>query len=314
MALVTLLDIAKYNAGPIADIFDENLSAHPELDASARTIPGTTFKSVVRTARPAVGFRDINEGITALTATHEVRSASTYVVDCSVELDQQLAQAANEPLEELIAQEIAAKVEQGMINLASQFYYGIASTVGVSSGAAQPTKGYPGLVDLYDSTNMALSAGGSSGSYTSVWAVKFGGNRGVEWLVGNDGMFNITETTAQRLTDTNSRPFDGWRKSMTFWVGLRCLDPRNTVARLRLIDTSATLTDALLDQLVELFPAGMRPDALFMTRRSLRQLKSSRTATTTTGAPAPWPVSIQGLTGDLIPIRVTDAISQVETS
>ena len=67
------------------------------------------------------------------------------------------------------------------------------------------------------------------------------------------------------------------------------------------------MTDALLAQLIEKFPAGRGPNYLVMNRRSLRQLQASRTATNPTGAPAPFPSEAFG-----IPIVVTDAISSTE--
>jgi len=73
-------------------------------------------------------------------------------------------------------------------------------------------------------------------------------------------------------------------------------------------DSGKTLTDALIAQLLEKFPVGFRPDYLFMNRRSLRQLQSSRTATNPTGAPAPFPSESFG-----IPIVVTDSIVSTET-
>ena len=61
------------------------------------------------------------------------------------------------------------------------------------------------------------------------------------------------------------------------------------------------------------FPAGRGPNAIFMTLRSLAQLQASRTATSPTGAPAPFPTGVAGVAGNNIPIYVTDAISNTET-
>jgi len=49
------------------------------------------------------------------------------------------------------------------------------------------------------------------------------------------------------------------------------------------------------------------PDALFMTRRSLEQLRASRTATNPSGSPAGNPDNVAG-----IPIIVTDSILDTE--
>lgn len=315
MPNLSLLDVVRMNAGDeVVGLIEENVQAHPELAlGSARTITGTGFDSLVRTALPDVGFRNVNEGVATTKATYAVRRSNCFLVDASSEVDKQLDQTLSDGIDAALAMEMDAKVEAGMRSLASQFYYGTTNTVGVSSTAASAAKGFPGLVDMYDSTNMAVNAGGVSGAYTSVWLVRFGPKQ-VQWLFGEDGEFSVGETMEVRLTDGSGNPYDGLRKALTFWVGLHDANPRNSAVRIRQVDTAATMTDALLDQAVELFPAGTRPDVILMTRRSLRQLKNSRTATTATGTPAPWPQEIAGLGGDRIPIMVTDAISQVETS
>lgn len=315
MANMTVLDVIKQNnTDPVVGMVEENISAHPEIMmGGARTIPGTTFKSLVRTALPSVGFRNVNEGVATTKATYEQRASSCYLCDASSEVDEEMAQVADDPLELLLANEMDAKIEAYMRSLASQFYYGTASTVGVTSTAASPTKGFVGLADIYDTTNMEVDAAGSSGAYTSVWFVKFG-PKYVQWLIGQNGAFSISETSRVRLTDGSDNPYDGLRKSVKFWIGLHCVNPRNSVVRIKKIDTSATLSDSLIDQGLEKFPAGVVPDVCLMTRRTLRQLKSSRTAYNPLGNTPPWPNEIAGIADSRIPIMVTDAISQVETA
>ena len=72
-------------------------------------------------------------------------------------------------------------------------------------------------------------------------------------------------------------------------------------------DSGKGLTDDLLAQMVATCPVGYRPDVLFMSRRSRRQLQQSRTATNATGAPAPTPIDHDG-----IPIVATDSITDTE--
>ena len=68
------------------------------------------------------------------------------------------------------------------------------------------------------------------------------------------------------------------------------------------------LTDSLVADLLSKTPVGKTPDVLFMSRRSLKQLQSSRTATNATGAPTPFPTESHG-----IPIEVTDSIVDTES-
>ena len=54
---------------------------------------------------------------------------------------------------------------------------------------------------------------------------------------------------------------------------------------------SGLLDDEMLSDLFALFPAGKRPNFILMNRIDYRNLKNSRTATSVTGAPAPYPTS-----------------------
>jgi len=314
MANLTILDVLRRNsADPEVGIIEESMALHPEITmGAAKQIAGTTYKTVVRTALPSVGFRSVNEGVATTRSTLAIRTADCFLVDCGVEVDKAMAQVGMDPLEEILADELAAHAEAGARSLASQFYYGTLSTVGAASSAASATKGFPGLIDTYDSTNMEISRGGASGAYTSVWLVKFGPQY-LRWIVGADGMLDVKDAYECRLTDGSSNPYDGLRKPMSFWVGLQNVNPRHSAVRIKLIDAgtspTAGLSDAYIAKALTLFKAGMRPDLILMTPNTLYQLQSSRTATNPTGAPAPFPDNAFG-----IPIVTTDAISEVETA
>ena len=316
MPNLSILDIAKLNATDeaLADMIEESLALSPELaDGEAKTISGVRYTQLVRTSLPSVGFRQINAGVATTKGDYENRITQCYLCDASSEADSQAAQVADDSIEDVLALEMQAKIEAYTRGLSSQFYYGQSNTVGAASTLANPSQGFNGLVDLYDSTNMAINRGGSSGAYTSVWLVRWGGPRGLRWVVGNDGMFSVGDTQEVRLTDASSNPYDGLRKSCTFWVGLQVSNPRNVAVRIRLIDAgtspTAGLDDSYIARAITLFPAGLMPDVIYMTRNTNYQLQNSRTATSTTGAPAPFPMESMG-----VPIKITGGISETETS
>ena len=72
-------------------------------------------------------------------------------------------------------------------------------------------------------------------------------------------------------------------------------------------DAGKGLTDDLISDLLSQFPAGMVPTLLVCSRRSLKQLQQSRTATNQTGAPEPFPSDAFG-----VPLITTDAIIDTE--
>ena len=187
-----------------------------------------------------------------------------------------------------------------MITLGSQFYYG--------NSTGGDAKGYPGLLQMYDSTNMVVDAGEprlATGS--SVWAVRFG-PKAVQWVYGNDGQLAVSDVTEQRVLDANSTLYTAYCQELLARPGLQ-VATKYAIGRIKKLtaDCGKGLTDLSISQLLAKFPVGNKPDYLFMSRRSLMQLQSSRTATTPTGSPAPIPQESFN-----IPIAVTDSILDTE--
>jgi len=304
---VTLLDIAKANAGDAAvGLIDEASQAHPELViGDARTIKGLNYYTLVRTGNPTVAFRKANQGTAASKGTYENRLVETFIMNPQWEADKAIADAAEDGPEAFIAMEGQAMLEAAYQTVASQFYYGV--------GTGGDANGHPGLIGVYDSTNMVVDAGGTTANTgSSVWAVRFG-PLDVRWVWGLNGQMEMSDPTVVRLTDDDGNPYDGYWTSLLARPGLQ-VGRVESVGRIKKLnaDSGKTLTDDMIDQLIEQFPAGRPPNAIFMTRRSRRQLKNSRTATTPTGSPAPWPDVIDGPEGP-IKIHSTDAILNTES-
>ena len=59
-----------------------------ELIPAERVIPGTEYRTVIRTGLPTTGFRDANEGFEASKSTFENRLRKAYILAGRVECDQ----------------------------------------------------------------------------------------------------------------------------------------------------------------------------------------------------------------------------------
>lgn len=297
---VTLLDIAKYNArDDVVGLIEEVISAHPEVTVvPARTISGINYKTLVRTSLPSVTFRSANEDVATVKSGFENRLIETFIMNPQWEADKAVADRSEDGAAAYIAVEAAGVLEAAMIQLAKVFYYGTDSTYG-------DTKGFPGLLQMYDSTNMVVDAGGSGNSCSSVWAVRFG-NKDAKWVWGQNGELAMDDPVEVRVTDASSNPYTAYRQELLAYPGLQ-VGSTISIARLSKLTDAAPLTDDLLAELVEKFPEGYDPDAFFMTKKSRRQLQVSRTATNATGQPAPRPTEWEG-----IPIHVTSAIKNTE--
>lgn len=303
MSRTTLLDIAKANGSDqIVGLIDETTKAYPEVrNGQARTIKGLNFKTLVRTVLPTVSYRGANEGTDATKGSYENRLVECFIMNPRIEVDKAVADAYEDGANAWMALEAEGVIQAAFGTVAKQFYYGAASGNGDS-------KGGPGLIDSYDSTNMVVDAGGTTATTgSSVWAVKWGGTF-VQWVYGNNGELVMGDVREETIYDTNSKPLDGYVQSLLARPGVQ-VGNLKCVGRIKKLtaDSGKGLTDALIGSLLAKFPAGIVPDVLLMTKRSQEQLRASRTATNATGAPAPLPMDAFG-----IPIGVTDGILNTE--
>lgn len=304
MAMPTLLDIAKSTGSDgIAGLIEEVQTAAPEIQLGpARTIKGNTYKATVRTSLPTGGFRAANAGSTPVISGFEQRMFECFIADSMWRCDKAVADIHEDGPEAYIAAEAAAILRGQMINLGSQFYYGVAS---------DPNRGFPGLIAQYDATNMVVDAGGTTAATgSSVWLLKWGED-GAQWLYGNKA--NPLQLSDLRV-ETGADPNDStkiltyYTQNLLAWVGFK-LGSLYSAVRIKKLtaDSGKGLTDNLIASALALFPVGFTPDVMLMSRRSLFQLRASRTATNPTGQPAPIPAEAFN-----IPIAVTDSIVNTE--
>lgn len=315
MAVLTLLDIAKMNGNDgLVGLVDEAARATPELTgidafnggrqipnvAASRTMQGLFYKTLVRTALPTVGFRGANEGVQPTKSTYENRLVETFTVNPRWNVDVAVADKHEDGVAALMAQEADGHLTSGLMTVAKQFYYG--------TGTGGDAKGFPGLLASVDAGMVVDAAGTTDNVASSVWGVKFG-PKFAQWVYGNNGQFRLSDMDIRDVLDAAGNPYSAYFQELFAHVGLQVMN-KFSISRIKKLTTDSTkgLTDDLVAQLIAKHPVGYKPDVLFMSRRSLQQLQDSRTATTTTGAPAPFPMESHG-----VPIIATDNILDTET-
>lgn len=312
MAKLNLLDVAKLNGtDQVVGLIEENLTYAPEVAAfPVRSIRGTSYYTVKRTGFPAVAFRNANEGVAGGKSTFVKQLHETYILSSRIECDKAVATAYEGGMSELEMIESSGVMKQALIELGSQIWYGV--TV--------DAKGFPGLKAITPHgagiCPAVLNAGGTTATTaSSVYAVKFG-TQNVEMILGNGASFDLSAFRDESVTDAGgTNKFPGRVADLTAWCGLS-VGNVNCVGRIYNVtaDSGKTLSDSFISQLLEKFPVGYKPDALFMSRRSAGQLQRSRTVTINGGPGsakpagnveiiAPWPTSAFE-----IPIIVTDSI------
>ena len=307
MVLPTLLDVIKRNGtDAVVGLIEEASKATPEVAlGAARTIKGLNYKTRVRTGLPTVGFRQVNQGTAVSKSTIEQRLIECYLMNPAFQVDKAAADCAEDGAGAYLAEEAVGITQAAFQTLGVACFYGADATFG-------KTDAFPGFLQGYNDGSMYVDAGGTTDdTCSSVWLVRWG-VQDVKWVLGEGGRADVSDPIETVLYDALSNPFDGYHQSLYLRPGLQ-VGSIYSLCRIKKLteDSGKGLTDALIDKAMEKFPAGRPPTAIYLTRRSRRQWKHSRTATTPTGAPAPWPDFVDGPEGK-VPVFTTDSIANIE--
>lgn len=311
MANLTMLDIAKLTGNdPTVGLIEENLKYSPEAALFPfRTIRGTSYKTGIRTGLPTTAFRLANEGQTPSKSTFVQRVIEAYIFGGQIEVDKAVADASEDGVAALQALEASGVMQSAMRALGSQCWYGL----------TQDAKGFPGLkaATPFGTSTLAgdpltiNAAGTTATTASSVYAVKFG-PKDITLIGGNNKAWQLDEFTVQQIVAANSGKMMAYVAGLQSWLGMQ-VGHENCVRRIANItaDSTKTLSDSLLAQLLASFPVGYLPDAIFMSRRSRTQLQTSRTVVLQGQGKnrpdqpvvAPIPTEYDG-----VPIHATDSI------
>lgn len=304
----TLLDLAKLNgADPVVGLIEEVATASPEVvTIPARTIRGTSYKTVTRNSRPSVAFRSANEGTAATKSNFTERLVEAFILSARVEVDKAVARGYEDGPEALQAIEAAGVMRAALSTVGSQTIY----------GRNAGSKGFIGLQEFVTTfgDELVVDAGGSTaGTGSSVYAIK-AGNQGVQYVYGNATSFDLSPFREGDATDANGNRFAAYIADLTAWVGLQCVN-KYAVGRIKkaTADSGKGVTDAKIAELLSKFPVGERPTHLLMSRRSAFQLQISRTMTASTKQEA-FTGILPGVPTESfgIPIIITDSIADNE--
>ena len=307
-ANLTLLDLAKLNgADPIVGLIEEVATSSPEVTTiPARTIRGTSYKTVIRNSRPTVAFRAANEGTAATKSNFTERLVEAFILSARIEVDKAVARGYEDGPEALQAIEAVGVMRAALSTVGSQTIYGTAA------GA----KGFFGLQEMVTAfgTDLVVDAGGTTASTaSSIYAIK-AGTTGVQYVYGNGTSFDLSPFREGDAEDADGDRYAAYIADLTDWIGFQCVN-KYAVGRLKDItaDTGKTATDAKIAELLSKFPVGERPTHLLMSRRSAFQLQISRTTAPNTkqeafnGILPGTPTESFG-----IPIIITDSITDTE--
>ncbi len=275
---------------------------------------GTTHKYTKETGAPVVGFRDANTGRDMDSSDDTLVTVNLKALDFTFQVDVIVADGWRLGTQHYLGREASRHLASAVRHFERQVINGI---VGASDSAA-PTNGDAGgfagfrdaaTVNALADTMVVNAAGSTADTQSSVWAVRIAedGVCGVYKGDGDWAKMNDTVIVPKIVNPgTDQKTFPTYYTPGTAWLGLQ-VGSAYDIGRIANLDATHPLTDDMIADLISRFPVGFGPTHILMGRRSLKQLQDSRTATTTDGAPAPFPVD-----AFRIPIIVTDAIGAVE--
>jgi hypothetical protein len=271
MSKITLLDVAKNNGSDaVVGLVEDSISAAPEVNIfPVRTVEGTGFKTLVRTGLPSVDFIAASQGIPGSKSTFENKHFDCGILGGRIEVWKTILDSPeNGPASDIKATEAAGVMEAAIRKVGRQIFYG--------TTALGSAKGFAGLVSMVDSGMIKDATGTTANTGSSVYMVKFG-PRDVTLIMGRNGTMELSDFRVESLEDTDGNKGPGEVADLASWIGLQQAS-KHSVVRIKNIteDSGKGLTDKLLVQALRLFPSGIRPDVIFMSRRSMGQLEDAR--------------------------------------
>jgi len=298
-AYMTSATIVNFNESDLEFDVSDVLNDAPVLAAlSAFSVPGTQLKYMKQTAAAQTGFRQLNAGVENTVSTYSQVSVDLAIADGSFNIDIAAAEGYRLGPAAFIALQMRNHMRSLMFKVEDELLNG------------DNTDGFASLSDELDAVadETVIDAGGTTAdTASSVYLIRSGMND-VQVAWGQEGVIQAKDTTIVRTADASSKHFPSYFTAVTGYVGL-IYGSAYSAGRICNIteDSGKGLTDDLISQALSKFPAGRGPNMLAMNRRSLQQLQASRTSTSISGAPAPFPSSSFD-----VPIILTDSLSSTE--
>lgn len=303
MTTVTqLLRLADQNLAPtfVNDLLQDAPLIQRIAAVVANASQGTQHKYLKDTAAASAGFRPINSGIDYTASDQTLVTLDLKVISANPIVDQAIAKAYPGGSEAFMDFEGTRALRTAFRNLESQLIYGTSADANGFGGITSST-----YIDAL-ADGMVYNAAGAS-ARSSVYFLRLGAED-VELVLGNQGNISVGATQEQMMVSpVNSKNMPVYFRVQEGLIGLK-LGGAYSIGRLANLAAGALDDDKIFEALA-LFPSSRPPTVMVMNRRSLKDLRNSRTATNSTGTPAPIPTEVAG-----IPIIVTDAISNAETA
>lgn len=305
----TLAGLLVLNDLNAADLEVSDLLQEAPLLAAMTAVPasqgGTVHKYLKTTSAAGAAFRAVNTGLANAAAKDELITVTCMYLDASFHRDVALADGFKDGRAAYMAGQIKRALKTAFSNAEKQVILGVGSDANGFVGFAANT-----AVDKADDA-MVYNAGGAGGK--SVYLIR-STTDDVALVAGNDGQIKFDydpEQLVRIITDAASGAgYSALLATLGAWLGCQ-FGSIYSMGRICNLDGTAghVLTDDIIADAYSKFPTGKPPTMLVMNRPAIKELRASRTATSPTGAPAPFPMD-----WEKIPIIVTDSLPTNEST
>lgn len=322
---VNMLDLAKANSGDVVGpLVEEAVAVSPELTVigANQLGPGElSYQTLTRTGYPSAGFHDVGGGFAPSKSVTRMERFETFPFGGRVEAAKHIAdQWKRGGVAGLFSFEALGIMRVAVFAIAKQIWY----------GRAADGKGFPGLKNFcaFGTTvkdplsakefPLCINAGGTTANTASSCYLVRTGENDVELQFGTGSVFDLPEPRIGDMADPSdpNKKVEAYISVLQGWGGLATpnLHCARRICNLTQ-DVGKGMTDALLAKALKSFPAGVKPNAIFMSADQRHNLQISRTValmgqgTTRPNQPtvAPLPTEYEG-----IPIYATDAIGDTD--
>jgi len=307
----TLAGMLRINDANLSDVEFSDIIQPTQFMRALPFVPasrGNYHSWTVETVAPSFDFREINAGVTNTAGKEKTVTAELKLLDASFQRDKASILTPKMSFEQYMAREGMKSLNASLCGIEKQLI------LGTSGNKATGFDGLPNILDIWG--NMGIDVEGAGG--TRVYMLCLGVDRIAGIVggasIGKEGNIDMSDPYDVAADDGTGKLFGAKRVDITGWMGLQIAGAYSGAVAFNIDGTSGkTLDDDLLAELFTKFPSQYQQDVncILMSRVGLKQLRDSMV---TDLVPSPTFQTNWGGAGRPIPIIVSDAIDDAEST
>lgn len=315
--MTTLIDLqARYGTEIDQAVVNDLRLVAPEITRiPSVAIQGTAYKYRKAETAPRVGYRPANAGIRMSETKASLALAECFLLHAMIGVDRAMAEGYPGGWEAILAEEVENHMKGIMFSMGLQFWYGQRADQHGFKGLFESMGDYMTLHSDPGKNEDSKANRADQHGASAVFVVEDPAY--IRMIYGMEAGIRFTPVRDADLTanDVNGLPATLPCKvqDVSSWQGLS-VRSSFAAARLKCITAENPVTDDKLSELRAMFPAAVRPTALYMNPYAGRLLQQQRTAKlqfvngASAETAAAWPTEFQG-----VPIVYTDALLDDES-